>query len=124
LKSLPLLRRDRLLRTTDPPRVDHGFARQFMIGAPFIENLCRGTGGGKKADIQGVDQGEGLDAREKSVWPWRAGPPEGGAGGNRGGAKVQRHYCSYPEIAHAGVPIRHFAACWQTDIESVIAQTS
>jgi hypothetical protein len=49
LKSLPLLRQDRLLRTSDPPCVDNRFACQFVIGAPFGENFGRGTGGTKKA---------------------------------------------------------------------------
>src|SRR5580692_8659830 len=121
LKSLPLLRRDRLLRTSDPPCMDHGFTRQFVIGAPSGENVGRGTGGTKEPSVQGLDQGERLDAREQSVRPRRAGPPEGGVGGNRGGAKVQRHYGSDPATAHAGVSIRHYAGRWQTDIESLIA---
>src|SRR6202023_630536 len=124
LKSLPLFRRDRLLRTSDPPCMDHGFTRQSVICAPFGENVGRGTGCTEEPRVEGFDQGEGLDARKQSIRPRRAGPPKGGVGGNRGGAKVQRHYCSDPATAHAGVSIRQFAARWQTDIESVIAQTS
>src|ERR1700719_2638989 len=92
LKSLPLFRRDRLLRTSDPPCMDHGFTRQFVIGAPSGENVGRGTGGTKEPSVQGFDQGEGLDAREQGVWPRRAGSPKAKVGGNRGGAKVQHHY--------------------------------
>jgi hypothetical protein len=104
--------------------MDHGFTRQFVIGAPSGENVGRGTGGTKEPSVQGFDQGEGLDAREQGVWPRRAGSPKAKVGGNRGGAKVQHHYCSDPATAHAGVSIRHFAGRWQTNIESVIAQTS
>src|ERR1700738_1924741 len=122
LKSLPLFRGNRLLRTSDPPCMDHGFTRQFVIGAPFGENVGRGTGGTKEPSVQGFDQGERLDAREQGVRPRRAGPPKGGVGGNRGGAKVQRHYGSDPATAHAGVSINQFARRWQTKTESVIAQ--
>jgi len=36
--------------------VDHRFARQFVIGAPFGENFGRGTGGTKKAGVERLDQ--------------------------------------------------------------------
>jgi hypothetical protein len=123
LQSLPLLRRDRLRNSADSPCVDHGFARQFVIGAPFFEHLGRRTGGAEKPSVQCFDQGERLDPREQSVRPRRDGPPKGGVGGNRGGAKVQGHYCSDPATAHAGVSIRQFAGRWQTNTEIVIART-
>jgi hypothetical protein len=108
VKSLPLFRRDRLLRTRNPPCVDHRFARQFVISAPFGENFGRGTGGAKKARVQGLDQGERLDPCQQGVRPRRAGSPKSGLGRNRGGAEVQRHECSYPAKAHIDVSIRYF----------------
>ena len=121
VKSSPLLRRDRFLCTRDPPCVDHRFARQFVIGAPFGENFGRGTGGTKKASVERLDQSECLDSRQQGIRPGRAGPPKSGLGRNRGGAEVQRHYCSnQPVMAHAGISIRHIVDLWQTDMELLI----